>query len=86
MSIILKPEQEEFIQSQIQAGRFASVEEAIDIALDLLEQWHEGYAEWRSETQQKLDVGIAQIERGEVLDGETVIAQLQAKLNRARGA
>jgi antitoxin ParD1/3/4 len=86
MSITLKPEQEQFIQSQIQAGRFATAEEAIDVALSLLEQSNEDYAEWVEDTRQKLDVAVAQIERGEVLDGETVMAQLQEKLNKAREA
>jgi antitoxin ParD1/3/4 len=86
MSIILKPEQEQFIQSQVQAGRFATAEEAIDVAISLLERLDEGYEEWVEATREKIEVGMAQIERGEVLDGETVIAQLQEKLNRAREA
>lgn len=87
MSIILKPEHEQFIQSQIQAGRFASAEEALDIALRLLEQWSsEEHTTWLEETRQKLDVATAQIERGEVLDGETVILQLQEKLRMAHEA
>jgi antitoxin ParD1/3/4 len=86
MSIILKPEQEQFIQSQVQAGRFATAEEAIDVAISLLERLDEGYEEWVEATREKIEVGMAQIERGEVLDGETVIAHLQEKLNRAREA
>jgi hypothetical protein len=34
---------------------------------------------WMEETSQKLASASAQIERGEVLDGAAVIAQLQAK-------
>jgi antitoxin ParD1/3/4 len=86
MSIILKPEQEQFIQSQVLAGKFATAEEAIDVAISLLERLDEGYEEWVEATRQKIEVGMAQIERGEILDGETVIAQLQEKLNRAREA
>jgi antitoxin ParD1/3/4 len=86
MSIILKPEQEQFIQSQVLAGKFATAEEAIDVAISLLERLDEGYEEWVEATRQKIEVGMAQIERGEVLDGETVIAQLQEKLDRAREA
>jgi antitoxin ParD1/3/4 len=81
MSIILKPEQEQFIQSQVLAGKFATAEEAIDVAISLLERLDEGYEEWVEATRQKIEVGMAQIERGEILDGETVISQLQEKLN-----
>jgi antitoxin ParD1/3/4 len=34
------------------------------------------------ELRQKIDVGLAQIERGEVVDGETVIAMLQEKIRK----
>lgn len=86
MSITLKPEHEQFIQAQVQAGKFSTAEEALDVALRLLAKWSEGYADWVEETRQKVDLAVAQIDRGEVLDGEAVIAQLQAKLNQAREA
>lgn len=86
MTITLKPEHEQFIQAQVQAGKFTTAEEALDVALQLLANWSEGYTEWVEETRQKVDLAMAQIDRGEVLDGETVIAQLQAKLNQAREA
>jgi len=84
MSITLKPEHEERIQAQIQSGRFANSEEALEAALHLLDNWNDGYNSWVQETRQKIEVAIAQIDRGEVLDGETVIAQLQVKLKKAR--
>ncbi len=84
MSITLKPEHEERIQAQIQSGRFANSEEALEAALQLLDNWNDGYNSWVQETRQKIEVAIAQIDRGEVLDGETVIAQLQEKLKKAR--
>lgn len=86
MSITLKPEHERFIQAQVQAGKFSTAEEALDVALRLLAEWSEGYADWVGETRQKIDLAIAQIDRGEVLEGEVVIVQLQAKLNQAREA
>ena len=38
MAIVLKPEQERFIQSQIDAGQFSNPEQVIDTAFRLLEQ------------------------------------------------
>ena len=84
MSITLKPEQEQIIQSQVQLGRFATADQSIDQSLRLLEEWDASDARWVAETRQKLASASAQIDRGEVLDGPTVIAQLQANLNQAR--
>ena len=38
MSISLTPEQERFVQSKLQAGKYDSVEEVLEIALRLLER------------------------------------------------
>jgi antitoxin ParD1/3/4 len=84
MSITLKPEQEKIVQTQIQLGKFTTTDQAIDRALRLLEEWDNADAQWVEETRQKLASASAQIDRGEVLDGPTVIAQLQARLNQAR--
>ncbi len=43
MIISLKPEHEQFIQSQVARGRFANQEEVIDTAFRLLEKLHGEY-------------------------------------------
>jgi antitoxin ParD1/3/4 len=55
-------------------------------AFQLLETWQQDYDEWLTITRQKVAIGLQQIERGEVIDGETVVASLQEKINRARAA
>jgi hypothetical protein len=40
---------------------------------------------WVEETREKIAIGLAQIENGQVLDGKTVIEQLRAKV-RQRGS
>jgi antitoxin ParD1/3/4 len=84
MNITLKPEIEQFIQAQIATGRYANAEDVITKALKLLAEWDEGYQEWEEETRKKIAVGLAQIERGEVLDSEVVMAQMEEKLRKAR--
>lgn len=86
MNISLKPEQEQFIQTQIAKGRFANPDEVVGRALKLMEVWEQEYEQWLNETRQKVEVGLAQIERGEVLDGEAVIARLRDKLRQAHEA
>ncbi|MEH2292567.1 type II toxin-antitoxin system ParD family antitoxin [Nostoc sp.] len=86
MNIQLKPEHEQFIQSRIANGRYENADDVIALALKLLEEYEKGYQEWEEETHKKIAVGLAEIERGEVLDGEVVIARLEKKLRQARGS
>jgi antitoxin ParD1/3/4 len=86
MAITLKPDQEQFVEAQIKAGRYTDAEAVIAQAFRLLEEYQDGYAEWLVQTREKLQVGIEQVKRGEVLDGETVIANLRAKIQQARDA
>ncbi|MGK7919005.1 MAG: type II toxin-antitoxin system ParD family antitoxin [Trichodesmium sp.] len=50
MNIILTPEQEKFLQSQITKGRYTNIQQAIDVALKLLEKQEQDYQEWLDET------------------------------------
>ncbi|MGL5065890.1 MAG: ribbon-helix-helix domain-containing protein [Microcoleus sp.] len=84
MSITLSPEQEQLILAQLATGRYSSREEVLSVALLLLQKFSDDYATWLEETRKKVEIGLAQIERGEVLDSETVIAQLEQKIDRAR--
>lgn len=86
MSITLTPEQEQLIQDQLATGRYNSREEVLSVALLLLQKLGDDYANWLEETRQKVKIGLAQIDRGEVLDSETVMAQLEQKLSQAREA
>lgn len=86
MNIKLKPEHEQFIQAQIATGRFTNADEVIDIAFQLLEKLNSDYVQWIEDTRQKVDVAIAEIERGEGLDGETVVTQILERFQKAREA
>ncbi|MCW6054007.1 type II toxin-antitoxin system ParD family antitoxin [Lyngbya sp. CCAP 1446/10] len=78
MNIVLKPEYEEFIRSQIQSGKYGSVEELIGEAILLLKQREQRIEELR----QKIAVGTAQIAEGQVTDGEVVFARLQENIDK----
>jgi antitoxin ParD1/3/4 len=84
MNIQLKPEHEQLIQTRLASGKYENADDVIIKALKLLEEWEKGYQEWEEETRQKIAVGLAQIERGQVVDGEVVMAQLQDKIRKAR--
>jgi antitoxin ParD1/3/4 len=86
MSILLNPNHEQLILSKIKSGRYANVDEVIAAALQLLEEQEQQYTFWLEDTRKKVEVGLDEIERGEVLDTEVVINQLKDKLRQKREA
>jgi antitoxin ParD1/3/4 len=78
MNIALKPEQEQFIQSQIDRGRFKSADEAVSQAFKLLED-RERYQSWIEDTRQKVEVAVAELDRGEGVELDLVLDRLQQK-------
>ena len=86
MVIQLKPEQEKFIKAQVASGKYNSPEEVMDKMFLVFERLQSEYDEWVSETRKKIDIATAEIERGEGLDGETVINELLERFKKAREA
>jgi antitoxin ParD1/3/4 len=84
MSITLKPEQEKLIQPAVELGRFNSEDEAIERALQLLDEQYQDSEAWIEEMRVKVDVARAQVEQGEVIALETVMNRLQDKFRQAR--
>jgi antitoxin ParD1/3/4 len=84
MKISLKPEQEQFIQSQISLGKYQTAEQVIASALKLLEEQNRHSDEMRlEELRDKIAVGTEQIAAGKVTDGEEVFASLFEKIRRS---
>ncbi len=86
MSITFSPEQKQIIQALLATGRFNSVDEVIQTALRLLAEETLLDQEWLEETRTKIDEGIASLERGERIDGETFVNQLLTQLKQAKKA
>ena len=84
MSITLKPEQEKIVNDLLATGKFNSVSEVVQAALSLLEQDGLAYQVWIDETRAEIDEGIASLERGEGIDGETFVNQLLAELQQVK--
>jgi antitoxin ParD1/3/4 len=93
MNLTLKPELTEFIQQEILTGKYASPDEAIEqsphfvneAALNLLKS-QSATNRLASELREKINSAADQLDRGEGLDGDAVIAGLRAKLQAAREA
>lgn len=67
-------------------GRFNSVDEVIQTALRLLAENTLSEQAWLEETRTKIDEGIASLERGERIDGESFVNQLLTQLKQAKEA
>ncbi len=80
MSIDLKNEQEQFIQKKLNSGKYGSADEVIFEAFRLFEERDNHCEQWLRDTQQKMADGLAQLERGEGLDSETVMARLEERV------
>jgi antitoxin ParD1/3/4 len=86
MAIVLKPEQERFIQAQIDAGQFNNPEQVIDTAFRLLAQQSADYLQWANEVREKVIVARDEVARGEALDGETVVNEILERFRHAKAA
>jgi len=86
MSISLTPDQERFIKTKLQAGKYRSSEEILEIALRLLDEYDSakrfspsGYradAEWVEEVRTKIDAAIEASKSTPPIDGETFVNQI----------
>jgi antitoxin ParD1/3/4 len=80
MNISLTPELEQFINEKVNSGKYPSASEVVQAALRLLEERERLYQEKLTELQAKIDEGIASLERGEGIDGETALQQLRTNI------
>ena len=71
MNINLPPDQQAFIENLVQSGRFASPDDAISECVRLLVS--------REQLRAEIAVGIEQADREDVIDHDTVFADLRAR-------
>jgi antitoxin ParD1/3/4 len=76
MNVSLTPELEQFVQEKVKSGRYLSASEVVREALRLLEE-RDRIQQIKLETLRKeIMIGVEQIGRGEVVDGEEVFEEL----------
>jgi antitoxin ParD1/3/4 len=86
MSFALKPEHQQFIQQQIDLGRFESEEAVLEKALQLLSSQYLEYDAWVEDTRAKIDAAQLEIDRGEGIPLDEAMAQIRAQLHQNRTA
>ena len=84
MNVSLTPEQEMFIHSQVESGKYTSANDVIRAGLLLLEERERIYKGRFDELQREVMIGLEQLERGEVVDGPTAMGEIRAKLQQRR--
>jgi antitoxin ParD1/3/4 len=75
-SIALPPELEAFVDSRVASGRYPSASDVVRAALRLLETEEQEREVALAEVRQKIQLGLDQLQRGEVFDGEAVFDEL----------
>ena len=83
MSITLTLEQERIVQNLLATGKYRESGEVIQAALTLLEEYGAQYELWIDNTRSKVEVGIQELERGEGIELDVVMAKLRTKIERA---
>jgi antitoxin ParD1/3/4 len=86
MSINLTPNQERFIQTKLQTGKYRSAEEILEIALRLLDEYDRADAEWVESVRTKIDAAIEASTHTPPLDGERFVNQILERFQQANQA
>jgi len=82
MTIVLRPEHEKALAEALSSGAYQSPEEGIERALAVLRSEDEWLAQNEGAINEKLERGIAQLDRGEGISGE----DLRARLGKRKAA
>ncbi|MBE9159201.1 type II toxin-antitoxin system ParD family antitoxin [Nodosilinea sp. LEGE 06152] len=73
MSINLTPDQERFVETKLQSGKYRSTEEVLEIALRLLDEYDRSEAEWVKDVRAKIGAAIEASNHTAPVDGETFV-------------
>ena len=85
MNVSLTPELEELISRKVESGLYSSASEVVREALRLLQQRDEQREAMLEELRKKIQVGIEQVERGEVVPWDLEEFKKQARKRLEEG-
>jgi len=84
VNVSLTPDLDAFLKSRVESGRYQTTSEVVREALRLLERQEQEREDSLKQLKQKLDLGAAQANHGELLDGESVFAELLEMIEERR--
>lgn len=82
MNVSLTPELERYINEKVEAGSYRSASEVVRESVRLMQRVEEDRAARLAALRRDINEGIAQLDRGEGLDGEEVFAEILGALER----
>jgi antitoxin ParD1/3/4 len=80
MNVRLTPQQEEFVNKQVEDGRYLSASEVIREGLRLLADEEK----WKTEVRNKIAIGLEQMRNGQVVDGEEAVKRVLEELRKPK--
>jgi antitoxin ParD1/3/4 len=83
MNIKLPPEQQKWLEAEVSAGHFASIDEALAVAVADLMAIHSDDFAWAKPYVEQARASVA---RGDVLSGEEYFKRLKAKVESLRSS
>ncbi len=83
MNISLPKEQREWLEAEVAAGHFSSIDEALSVAVADLKALSDDDLAW---AKPYVDQARASVARGDVISGEEFFRHLNAKINALRSA
>ena len=86
MRLLLSPEFQVFLDEQIQSGKYQSEEDLYRTALQAFADREQFLQAKRQELREAVRIGTEQADRGEKMDGETVMDSFRQKLEQWRQA
>ena len=86
MNVSLTPEFETLVEREVSSGRYSSASEVVQQALQLLRNHQMDRQAQINEFRAEAHWRLAQLDRGEVVDGETVFAGLRQKAQKRLGS
>ncbi|MGR3274323.1 ribbon-helix-helix domain-containing protein [Acaryochloris marina NIES-2412] len=86
MNISLTPDQERFIQTKLQIGKYRSAEEILELALRLLDEYEQSDDDWVEDVRQKIDAAMEASQHTPPVDGETFVNEIVERFRQANSA
>ena len=81
MTVQLSPQQQRWLEAQVAAGRFDSLEQAIEIAVADLMAMSEDELDWAKPL---IDAGLAELGSRKIVAGEDALARIGAIVDKSR--
>jgi antitoxin ParD1/3/4 len=82
MNVSLTPDLERLVQEKVTSGLYSSANEVVREALRLLQERDELRRIRLDDLRKEIAIGLAEADRGELLDGEQVMAELRLELEQ----